>query len=282
MCLLVIGWKAHPRYRFVLAGNRDEFHERPSAPLGWWAESPGVLAGKDLKAGGTWLGIARSGRIGVVTNFRDLEAPVSAAPSRGELVPRFLTAATSPKEFLDDLRGAAPRYSGFNLLLGGPRTLYYFSNRAGEPPRPLAAGIYGLSNHRLDTPWPKLVRSRERLAGLLKAAELEITEVFELLADRHPSPEDSLPDTGLPLDWERALSAPFVVHPRYGTRCSTVMLVERGGRTVIHERRFDATGMQTGATRFEFTSTDIPEVWFEAEDRDDPLRPDPTFDTSPE
>src|SRR5690606_24036364 len=113
MCLLVLAWKHHPRYRLILAGNRDGGHGRPAAPPGWWQDDPRILAGRDLKAGGTWLGVARSGRFGVVTNYRDLQAPVEGAPSRGQLVPRFLTGATSPKEFLDDLRGAAPRYSGF-------------------------------------------------------------------------------------------------------------------------------------------------------------------------
>ena len=134
MCLLVLAWKHHPRYRLILAGNRDEFHDRPAAPLNWWQDDPRILGGRDLKAGGTWLGVARSGRFGVVTNYRDLQAPVEGAPSRGQLVPRFLTGATSPKEFLDDLRGAAPRYSGFNLLVGGTRALYYFSNRGPNAP----------------------------------------------------------------------------------------------------------------------------------------------------
>ena len=282
MCLLVVAWRTHPRYRLVVAANRDEFHDRPAAALGWWSDDARILGGRDLRAGGTWLGLARSGRFGLVTNFRDLEAPVASAPSRGELVPRFLTGATSPKEFLDDLRGAAPRYSGFNLLIGGPRTLYYFSNRGGERPRPLAPGLYGLSNHRLDTPWPKLLRARESFAQAIAATELQPAELFAVLADRTLAADEALPETGLPLDWERALSAPFVAHPRYGTRCSSVVLVERGGRTVAMERRFDAAGVQVGATRLEFTSADTPETWFEAEDREDPLRPDPTFDSSPE
>ena len=134
MCLLVIAWKKHSRYRLILAGNRDEFHDRPAAPLNWWQDDARILAPRDLKANGTWVGVARSGRFGVVTNFRDLQAPAEFSPSRGTLVPRFLTGATSPKEFLDDLRGAAPRYSGFNLLVGGPRALYYFSNRGTPAP----------------------------------------------------------------------------------------------------------------------------------------------------
>jgi uncharacterized protein with NRDE domain len=282
MCLLVIAWKAHPRYRLILAGNRDEFHERPAAPLGWWQDDPRILGGRDLKANGTWLGVARSGRFGVVTNYRDLQAPVEGAPSRGNLVPRFLTGATSPKEFLDDLRGAAPRYSGFNLLVGGTRALYYYSNRGPGAPTALAPGTYGLSNHLLDTPWPKLARTRARFATLLAEPDVQAEDLFTMLGDREPARDDELPSTGLPEDWERTVSAPFIVNERYGTRCSSVLLVERNGRTILLERRFDAVGTQTGTSRFEFRSADIPEVWFEAEDPDEAVVGDSSFDSSPE
>ena len=284
MCLLVIAWKTHPRYRLILAGNRDEFHDRPSAPLNWWQDDARILGPRDLKANGTWLGVARSGRFGVITNFRDLQAPADTAPSRGILIPRFLTGATSPKEFLDDLRGAAPRYSGFNLLVGGPRALYYFSNRGTPAPLSLKPGIYGVANHMLDTPWPKLTITRQRFEELLKANDVSVDALFSMLMDRTQAAEKDLPHTGLPLEWERAVSAPFIVNERYGTRTSTVLLVERNGRTILHERRFDSSGVQSGVTRFEFKSADVPEVWFAAEDPDDPLASDPTndFDTSPE
>lgn len=283
MCLLVIAWKTHPRYRLVLAGNRDEFHDRPAAPLGWWQDDARILGGRDLKAGGTWLGVARSGRFGVVTNYRDLQAPIEGAPSRGHLIPRFLTGATSPKEFLDDLRGAALRYSGFNILLGGPRALYYFSNRGPAAPQVLAPGIYGLSNHLLDTPWPKLARTRTRFASVLEQPDFSAEDLFGVLADREPATAaEGLPSTGLPQDWERVVSAPFIVNERYGTRCSSVLLVERNGRTILHERRFDSAGAQSGTTRFEFKSVDVPEPWFEAEDPDAEAATDPSFDSSPE
>ncbi|MDY0065389.1 MAG: NRDE family protein [Steroidobacteraceae bacterium] len=283
MCLLVLAWKHHPRYRLILAGNRDEFHDRPAAPLGWWQDDPRILAGRDLKAGGTWLGVARSGRFGVVTNYRDLQAPIEGAPSRGQLVPRFLTGATSPKEFLDDLRGAAPRYSGFNLLVGGSRALYYYSNRGPNAPAPLAPGVYGLSNHLLDTSWPKLTRTRERFEALLRGAEIAADDLFVMLSDRQQAAAEHLPSTGLPPDWERVVSAPFIVDPRYGTRCSSVLLIERNGRTLLHERRFDPQGVQIGASRFEFTAAeDAPEIWVEAEDPDEAVAGDSSFDSSPE
>jgi uncharacterized protein with NRDE domain len=282
MCLLVLAWKHHPRYRLILAGNRDEFHERPAAPLGWWQDDPRILGGRDLKAGGTWLGVARSGRFGIVTNYRDLQAPVEGAPSRGHLVPRFLTGATSPKEFLDDLRGAAPRYSGFNLLVGGARALYYFSNRGPNAPAVLAPGIYGLSNHLLDTPWPKLARTRKRFEELLTGADVAPEDLLTMLADREPALDDHLPSTGLPPEWERVVSAPFIVNERYGTRCSSVLFVERNGRTVLQERRFDAAGVQSGTSRFEFKSVEVPEVWLEANDPAAAVATDPSFDSSPE
>jgi len=282
MCLLLIGWKNHPRYRLVLAANRDEFHDRAAAPLNWWQDDPRILGGRDLQAGGTWLGVARSGRFGVVTNYRDLQAPIEGAPSRGSLIPRFLTGATSPKEFLDDLRGAAPKYSGFNLIVGGPRALYYFSNRGDSVPRALPAGVHGISNHLLDTPWPKLVRTKEKFASALAAPDVDPDELFRVLADRERAGIDSLPSTGLPLEWEHIVSAPFIVNERYGTRCSSVLLVERTGRTVLHERRFDSTGLQSGSSRFEFKSADLPEVWFDTRDPDEVAVGDPAFDSSPE
>jgi len=256
MCLLVVAWKTHPRYRLVVAANRDEFHDRPAAPLGWWSDDPRVLAGRDLKAGGAWLGAARSGRFGVVTNFRDLEpAPAPDAPSRGTLVPAFLTGAARPGEFVEEMRGAAQLYAGFNLLLGGPDSLHYVSNRGAATTRLLDPGIYGLANHSLDSPWPKLVRARQKFTAEIRQDEPGAAALFDILADREPAPDSELPDTGLPPDWERALSAPFVLHGRYGTRCSTVLFVRHDGRTVVQERRFDANGRETGVTRIEFTGT---------------------------
>lgn len=252
MCLLVVAWMSHPRYRLVVAGNRDEFHERPSAPLGWWTDDPGVLAGRDLRAGGTWLGLARSGRFGLVTNFRDANGAAIGAPSRGQLVPDFLHGDTPAATFLGSLRTDAARYAGFNLLLGDRDGLSYYSNVGDEPPRALLPGIYGLSNHRLDEPWSKLVRTRERFAAVLAHADPDPAGLLELLTDRTPAEYEAPPDAGLAPDLERALSAPFVRHERYGTRCSTVLLVEHQGRTIVQERRFDAAGAQSGATRIEF------------------------------
>lgn len=260
MCLLVIAWRTHPRFRLVVAANRDEFHDRPAAPLAWWNDDTCILAGRDLRAGGTWLGVTRDGRFGVVTNFRDLESPPAPdAPSRGGLVPRFLRKRRATAEFLGELGDEAGRYAGFSLLVGGADDLHYYSNRGEAGGRSLPPGIYGLSNHSLDTPWPKLVRTRERFAVAMGAGDPDIGSLFDILGDREPAADESHPDTGLPPDWERALSAPFVVHERYGTRCSTVVVRDCEGRTAVHEWRFDAKGAQTGATRMEFAGSGATE-----------------------
>jgi uncharacterized protein with NRDE domain len=271
MCLLVLAWQSHPRYRLIVAANRDEFHDRPTAPLGWWPDDSRILAGRDLRGSGTWMGVARSGRFGVVTNFRELERPAVGAPSRGDLVTGFLAGATSPQEYFDDLQQRASHYAGYSLLLGGPRSLHYYSNRGGFAAQPLERGIYGLSNHWLDSPWPKLLRTRTRLSELIAADDVAPAALFTLLADRTPADLDETPDTGLPPEWERALSSPFVVHERYGTRCSTVLLVERDGRTTLCERRFDQGGNTTGATRLEFASIEVPERWLDSEHEPVPL-----------
>lgn len=253
MCLLVLAWLSHPRYRLVVAGNRDEFHDRPAAPLGWWTDVPGILAGRDHRAGGTWMGVSRSGRFGVVTNFRSVEAATAeGAPSRGQLVPRFLGERDDAPRFLEALGASARQFSGFNLLVGGPTALHYYSNAVLEGPRELPPGIYGLSNHRLDEPWPKLTRTRARFEAALEADDPSPAQLLDLLADREPVEPEAVESTGLSLELERALSAPFVRHDRYGTRCSTLVRIEHGGRTVVHERRFDASGAHCGSSRFEF------------------------------
>jgi uncharacterized protein with NRDE domain len=253
MCLLVVAWQTHPRYRLVVAGNRDEFHERPTAPLGWWSDAPDVLAGRDLRAGGTWLGLSRSGRFGLVTNFRDADAATRAdAPSRGALVPAFLRDGSGAETYLDELQPQANQYAGFNLLLGDATGLHYYTNVGGTAPRVLGPGIYGLSNHRLDEPWPKLLRTRDRIAAALHDSDPAPATLLDLLGDSTPAALDTAPDAGLPADLELALSAPFVRHERYGTRCSTLVLVTHDGSTTVYERRFEPTGAQSGASRLEF------------------------------
>lgn len=241
MCLILFAYRAHPEYRLVLAANRDEFHDRPAAPADFWGDAPDVLAGRDLRGGGSWLGVTRSGRFAAVTNYRDpreLLAPRSA-PSRGELVSGFLRGSDSPAEYLDALSSRAAEYNGFNLLVGDRDALYWFSNRSGAAPVRLEPGVYGLSNHLLDTPWPKVVRGRAALRdALAAAAPLDVEPLFRLLADRAPAADRELPDTGVGVERERLLSSPFIASPDYGTRASTVLLVRADGAARLVERTF--------------------------------------------
>jgi uncharacterized protein with NRDE domain len=255
MCLLVFAWLSHPRYRLVLAGNRDEFHERPTAGLSWWNDDPRILAGRDLRAGGTWLGLSRTGRFGAVTNVRDAEAPAPGAVSRGSLVPDYLRDSGDPVAHLERLATSNVGHAGYNLLVGDPHSLAYHSNARPAERRPLEPGIYGLGNHRLDEPWPKLTRTRERLAAVLESSDPTPDELYAVLTDRTPADTTEPAAVSLPPGLQQALTAPFVVHERYGTRCSTVVLVEHDGRTAMFERRYDPRGAQTGASRHEFEAT---------------------------
>ena len=282
MCLLVLAWAVHPRYRLVVAANRDEYHERPAAPLERWPESPHILAGRDLRAAGTWLGLDAARRFGVVTNFRELQRPRPAAPSRGGLIPQYLGGTAGPRAFFARLEGAAEEYSGFNLLLADGGSLWYGSNRVTPLARALPPGVYGLSNELLDTPWPKLVRVKARFREWLAQADGTAAGLFALLDDRTQSPETDggAPTGGLPREgrdahssrspspaehsvaglaqWERVLSAPFVLHPAYGTRCSTVVLAEPDGALLIAERRFDSAGESSGAREFRLNAGEWP------------------------
>jgi uncharacterized protein with NRDE domain len=251
MCLLVLGWRAVPDQQLVLVANRDELHARPTAAMHWWPE-PALLGGRDLSAGGTWLGVDARGRFGAITNFRGGPDP-AAPPSRGTLIPRFLAGEDSPAQFLSALAGEAERYAGFSLLLGDAHTLGYFCNREPAPPRLLPPGVYGLSNATLDAPWPKLLRSRARLAAqLARAGATE--ELFTVLDDRAVATDAELPDTGVGLALERRLSAPFIVDPHYGTRSTSVLTLAATGGGSAHERSFAADGSPLGTAHFAFAA----------------------------
>jgi len=255
MCLLVMAWRSHARYRLVVAANRDEYHARESAPLGAWHDSPGITGGRDLQAGGAWFAVDPRRRFGIVTNFREFGRRRRSAPSRGGLIPAYLSADPGPGGFLGPLEVDAPGYAGFNLLLGDRDSLWYASNRADRFARELPPGIYGLSNEFLDTPWPKLVRVRERLANLLSDPVAEdrhvlVAALFAALADREPASPESLRNSDLSPEWARKLSAPFVLDPAYGTRCSTVLTISHDDELAMLERRFDAQGDPSGETEY--------------------------------
>ena len=237
MCLIVVGWRVHPDFPLVVAANRDEFYARPSAALGRWPDAPKIIGGLDLEAGGTWLGISESGRFAAVTNVRE-PGMTKGAQSRGALTRGFLTAQSSAQEYAAQIDGT--QFSGFNLLLGDGDKLVYCSNRDGSP-CPLAPGIYGLSNHQLDSPWPKLVAARQRFAEALHRLPDE-SAFFELLADQTIVADENLPSTGVPIEWERLLSAVFVKSENYGTRASTLVMLGAGGNITVHENSFGSHG----------------------------------------
>jgi len=243
MCLAVIALGAHPRYPLVVAANRDEFHDRPSAAAAWWEE--GWFAGRDLQAGGTWLGITRGGRVALLTNVRDPARHDPQAPSRGSLVTRVLADAGPAAEALAAAIADGGEHNGFNLVVGNSREAHWGSNRAGTP-RTLAPGLHGLSNASLDTPWPKVVRTKAAVAAWCDAGGDDPAALFSVLADRALAPEETLPATGVTLEWERLLSAPFIVSERYGTRSSTVVTVDVDGRAQFIERAFDSAGEPSG------------------------------------
>lgn len=250
MCLLAFSYNATPTHTLVFAGNRDEFYDRPTAPAGVWDDAPHVLGGRDLKAGGTWMGVTRNGHWGVVTNIRDPDAYHPDARSRGALVADYLREEPAPEQYLEALAPEADRYNGFNLLLGTPTALYYYSNRESGI-HTVQPGIHGLSNDRLDTPWPKVERATARLRDHLDDGAPSPEALLDLLNDRRPAPDEQLPDTGLGLERERMLSSIFIEGERYGTRASTILLIGRDGTVTFVERSFDR-GAPADTRRFSF------------------------------
>lgn len=251
MCLTLLANTVHSEYPLIFAGNRDEFFDRPTAPAAFWDDAPHVLAGRDLKAGGTWLGITRRGHWATVTNVRDERPHRDDAPSRGRLVADYLTEEPPPGAYLRRVEAEADRYDGFNLLVGTPRHTFYFSNRDGSP-QAVEPGVHGMSNAHLNAPWPKVERTTSRLDTLLNEGNLSPEALLDILNDRRPAPDDELPDTGLGPETERMLSPPFIDgDASYGTRASTVFLVHRSGRVTFVERSFEC-GASVNTCDFSF------------------------------
>lgn len=249
---------SHPEYSLIVAANRDEFYDRPTAPAEFWADAPTVLGGRDLKAGGTWLGIDRQGRLAAVTNYRQGERESPAPRSRGRLVSDFLIGDTGALEYVEKVRREGGLYNGFNLIAGDPWGLFYFSNREGRV-RSLGPGVYGLSNHLLDTPWPKVATAKSAFGTLLNGGASELTaDLFALLSDRNRPAEALLPSTGVGPEWERLLSSAFIASDDYGTRSSTVVLVGRDGSIAFIERGFNTGGTPGPTTRFDIVPQSSP------------------------
>lgn len=236
MCLILFSYMNHSRYKLIMASNRDEFYERPTRQLSFWPENPDILAGRDERNLGTWLGVSRNGKIAAITNFRNLQAIKSDGPSRGLLVSDYLQGHSSPRDYLEAIKPNSKAYSGFNLLLGDRDGLFYYSNM-GENVQVVESGIHGLCNAFLDTPWPKVERGKRFLADAIgRSDEVSVDDLFDLLSDTQHPPDHQLPDTGIELEWERLLSPLFIKSPIYGTRSSAIVLVDHDGRITFVER----------------------------------------------
>lgn len=247
MCLAVIYVHAAPGQALLVAANRDEFHERPTRALAEWIDAPGVFAGRDAVAGGTWMGATRSARFALVTNYREPGVHIPPdAPSRGALVARFLQGADTPEDYLLQLAADMHRYAGFNLVVGDAEAVWYVSNR-GPAARRLSPGRYALSNHLLDSPWPKSVATQARIDTVLaQAGTPDDDALFSALRNRDVAHDDALPSTGLSLERERLLSSAFIISPTYGTRASTLYALRDDGHARYVERTYDATGEPIG------------------------------------
>jgi uncharacterized protein with NRDE domain len=248
MCLIAFAWKVHPAYPLVVAANRDEWRERPSQPAHWWPDHPQLLAGRDLQAGGTWMGITKGGRFAAVTNFRDPSDKRSTARSRGALVSEFLLGVQAPLDYMEQLVSRAREYNGFNLIVGDGKSLHYYGSRE-DTARAIEPGIHGLSNHLLDEPWPKVVHAREALRRALDESD-PVEPLFKMLSHSDVMADDQLPQTGVGIAWERRLSAALITGEDYGTRASTVLLMGAADTFEFEERTRDGAGKVTTRVRF--------------------------------
>ena len=255
MCLIVFAWRPGHTLPLIVAANRDEFHARPSLPLGHWSDAPQIVAGRDLQAGGTWMGVTTDGRFAALTNIRAPGSPAGER-SRGELPERFLRGSHPPALYLEALTRRLGQFSGFNLLVGDRAELWYL-NSVEKTPRLLSPGIYGLSNAALDTPWPKLLGARAALQACISTPERD--RLLSIMSDSKPAEDAELPATGISQEMEKLLSSTFIASPDYGTRATTVLIRRADGSAALTERRFGPIGA-TGETEIDLPpSTTEPE-----------------------
>ena len=250
MCLILIAWRVHADYPCVIAANRDESHSRPTAAAQWWPGECGVLAGRDLQAGGTWLGVTRAGRFAALTNYRDPGAQVPIAPSRGALVTGFLEQSTPRPASLAQVAQRGANCNPFNLIASDGQGLGVYASTTGET-QALQPGIYALSNHLLDTPWPKVQLAKSRLARAL-AALPDTSALLDLLRDDTRAPDEQLPRTGVSIEHERMLSSAFIRGENYGTRSSTVVTIGSDRGVSFGEWSWNAAGALDGDVHFGF------------------------------
>ena len=239
MCISLIAFEAHPEFRIILAFNRDENHKRPTEPLGFWKDNPSILGGRDLAAGGTWLGVSKMGRIANITNYRDFKIPKKEeAPSRGLLVSQFLSGNKDPGRYLEGVQSTGAEYNGFSLLVGNGENLFYYSNVENKI-KELTRGIYGLSNHLLNSPWKKVEMGKEMLKSVLDRNSWGVHDIFSILSDRTTAEDSRIPDTGYGKEFERMASPLFIANPKFGTRSSSVIIMDYNGKVTFFEKTFD-------------------------------------------
>lgn len=225
MCLILFAYKVHPVYKLIVAANRDEFYGRPTAPAHYWEDQPDILAGRDLEKMGTWMGVTRAGHFAALTNYRDPKEETEGKRSRGELVADALKYKGNVKDYMQSLVGKQDLYPGYNLLAGDETELYYYSNK-GQKLQTVDPGIYGVSNHLLNTEWPKVQKGKEGMSQIINGVQVELVEkLLTMLQNVDLAPDELLPHTGVSLEWERRLSPLFIKSENYGTRSSTVMLM---------------------------------------------------------
>jgi uncharacterized protein with NRDE domain len=252
MCLIVFANNVHPHYKLIFGANRDEFYNRPSEQAEFWRNHLNLLAGKDLQAGGTWLGITREGKFAAITNFRDLKNQRNDAPSRGKLTLDFLISSISSDDYYNNLKPTLNIFNGFNLLLGSVDELYYFSNKTTELQK-IEAGIHGISNAILDTPWPKVEKSKRQLQNLISKENIHPREVLNILDDSTIAKDEELPDTGVGLELERILSPIFIKSEKYGTRSSTVIIVDKSNNVNFAERAYNEKTRNFSNREYDFS-----------------------------
>ncbi|WP_449538199.1 NRDE family protein [Ferdinandcohnia sp. Marseille-Q9671] len=223
MCLVLFAYRMHPVYKVIMASNRDEFYQRPTAPIHFWEDHPSLLAGRDLEKKGTWMGVTKLGRFAALTNYRNPAENTDGKQSRGKLVTDALTYKGKIADYMKELAEVNSNFPGYNLLVGDPSNLYYYSN-VEKHLKELKPGVHGLSNHLLDTEWPKVVKGKEGLSKLLNQKNL-VERLLELLRNTDRPHDDHLPKTGVALEWERILSPLFIKAQGYGTRSSTILLL---------------------------------------------------------
>lgn len=251
MCLIFLATNQHPTYKLIIAANRDEFYGRKTACADFWKDQPEIIGGRDLEANGTWMAMNKNGRISLVTNYRDPANINPDAPSRGQLVSNYLINNVTPSAYLKSLEPVAKEYNGFNLLVGSPDELWYLSNYK-EGIQKLDKGIYGLSNHLLDTPWPKVERGKSKFREVISTEEIKATSLFDFLYDEQKAPDNQLPETGVGIERERALSSMFIKMKGYGTRCSTIVLVDKKNCVSYSERIYNTETFEFSTQSFSF------------------------------